>query len=328
MRTWVASITALLILLTFPAASQAADTTLRLHTLVKSPHPYNDMAAFIAEEVAKRSDGSIAVKIFDAGQLGKDDAVIGELGLGTIDLMVSSSSNAVKAVPEYQVFSMPYIFTGFDDLMARIGPGSSSESYFKQVYADRSVNMQLLALGGSGTRNLSNANGPVNAMADIQGFKMRTPPSPMISKTWAALGTLPVTVAWGELYAAVQTGVAEALESSIPGYTGSKLYEVAPYLALTGHTLQVNHISMSDRSWGKLSAEQQDMLVAVAQEASVLGVEMAIKYESELVDKLKAEHGVTVTTPDVAEFKTALEPIQAALAQELNLEAPLAALMK
>jgi tripartite ATP-independent transporter DctP family solute receptor len=328
MYRWTTSIAALLVALTISAASQAADTTLRLHTLVKSPHPYNDMAAFIAEEVAKRSDGSIAVKVFDAGQLGKDDAVIGELGLGTIDLMVSSSSNAVKAITEYQVFSMPYIFTGFDDLMARIGPGSSAESYFKQAYLDHSVNMQLLALGGSGTRNLSNANGPVKSLSDIQGFKMRTPPSPMISKTWAALGTLPVTVAWGELYAAVQTGVAEALESSIPGYTGSKLYEVAPYLALTGHTLQVNHISMSDRSWGKLSAEQQAMLVAIAQEASVLGVEMAIKYESELVDKLTADHGVTVTTPDVAEFKTALEPIQAALAKELNLEAPLAALMK
>jgi tripartite ATP-independent transporter DctP family solute receptor len=328
MRRWVTLITATLLMLMFSALSQGAETTLRLHTLVKSPHPYNDMAAFIAEEVAKRSGGSIAVKVFDAGQLGKDDAVIGELGLGTIDLMVSSSSNAVNAIPEYQVFSMPYIFTGFDDLMTRIGPGSAAEAYFQQIYADRSVNMQLLALGGSGTRNLSNANGPVNALADIEGFKMRTPPSPMISKTWEALGTLPVTVAWGELYAAVQTGVAEALESSIPGYTGSKLYEVAPYLALTGHTLQVNHISMSDRSWNKLSAEQQDMMVAVAQEASVLGVEMAMKYESELVDKLKADHGVTITNPDVAEFKTALEPVQAALAKELKLEAPLATLMQ
>lgn len=328
MHKLAASVIVLILSFMLSANLQAADTTLRLHTLVKSPHPYNDMAAFIAEEVEKRSSGSIAVKIFDAGQLGQDDAVIGELGLGTIDLMVSSSSNAVKAIPEYQVFSMPYVFTGFDDLMTRIGPNSGAETYFKQAYADRSVNMQLLALGGSGTRNLSNANGPVNSLSDIKGFKMRTPPSPMISKTWAELGTLPVSVAWGELYAAVQTGVAEALESSIPGYTGSKLYEVAPFLALTGHTLQVNHISMSDRSWGKLSAEQQSMMIAIAQEASVLGVEMAKKYESELVETLQSEHGVTVTTPDVEEFKTALEPVQAALAQELNLEAPLAALME
>ena len=58
------------------------------------------------------------------------------------------------------------------------------------------------------------------------------------------------------------------LESSIPGYTGSKLYEVAPYLALTGHTIQVNHVSISERAWGKLSADQQAMISKLAAEAS------------------------------------------------------------
>ena len=251
MAAWKQLAASALAVMMATTVSMAADTTMRLHTLVKSPHPYNDMANFMAEEIAKRSDGAIEIKVFDAGQLGKDPAVIGEMGLGTIDLMISSTNNAVKQVPEYQVFSMPYLFAGFDDLMERVGPGTPAEDYFKKAYGDHSLNMQLLALGGSGTRNLSNAKGPVNKLGDISGFKMRTPPSPMISKTWAELGTLPVTVAWGELYAAVQTGVAEALESSIPGYTGSKLYEVAPYLALTGHTIQVNHISMSQPRLGQ-----------------------------------------------------------------------------
>ncbi|XWN29657.1 MAG: TRAP transporter substrate-binding protein [Devosia sp.] len=302
-----------------------AETTLRLHTLVKSPHPYNDMAAFMAEEVEKRSGGELKIKVFDSGQLGADPAVIGEMGLGTIDLMISTTNNAVKQVPEYQVFSMPYLFEGFDDLMASVGPGTPAEAYFQKVYADRSLNMQLLALGGSGTRNLSNAKGPVTALSDIDGYKMRTPPSPMISKTWEALGTLPVTVAWGELYAAVQTGVADALESSIPGYAGSKLYEVAPYLALTGHTIQANHISMSDRAWNRLTEEQQKMILEVAAEASVLGIDKARQYETDLVKELQETHNVTVTEPDVAEFQAALSDVQGELAEELGLTEPLKA---
>jgi tripartite ATP-independent transporter DctP family solute receptor len=325
MRGWKLGVSAFVISALAASGAFAADMTMRLHTLVKSPHPYNDMAAFMAEEAAKRSNGAIEIKIFDAGQLGKDDAVIGEVGLGTIDLMISSTNNAEKQVPEYQVFSMPYLFTGFDDLMAKVGPGTAAEKYFQKAYADHSLNMHLLALGGSGTRNLSNSKGPVNKLADISGYKMRTPPSPMISKTWAALGTVPVAVAWGELYAAIQTGVADALESSIPGYTGSKLYEVAPHLALTGHTIQVNHVSISDRAWGKLSPEQQEMMTTLAAEASVLGVEKARQYETELVEKLKAENGVTVTTPDVAEFKAALTELQGELAAEMKLEAAMAA---
>ena len=307
-------------------AAAAQDMTLRLHTLVQDPHPYNDMAAFMAEEISARTDGAIAIELFNAGQLGTDPAVIGEMGLGTIDLMISTTNNAAEAVPEYQIFSIPYLFASYDDLMGRVGPGSRGEAYFRAAYDANRLNMQLLALGGSGNRHMSNALGPVNALADIDGIKMRTPPSPMISRTWETLGTLPVSVAWGELYAAVQTGVAEGLESSIPGYAGSKLYEVAPYLALTGHTIQVNHISMSDRAWDRLTDAQKQIFLDVAAEASVLGIERAEMYEAELVSQLQAENGVTVTTPDVSEFQAALSDLRGELATELNLTDAMSAL--
>lgn len=326
MQKWKLVGSALVASIVLSTGAAAADMTMRLHTLVKSPHPYNDMAKFMAEEVAKRSGGAIKIKIFDAGQLGKDPAVIGEMGLGTIDLMISTTNNASKQVPEYQIFSMPYLFSGFDDLMSKVGPGSKAEAYFQKVYADRSLNVRLLALGGSGTRNMSNSKGPVTKLADISGYKMRTPPSPMISKTWEKLGTLPASVAWGELYAAVQTGVVDAFESSIPGYTGAKLYEVAPFLALTHHTIQVNHISISERAWGNLSKTQQKMFRDISIEASVLGIEVAKKYETDLVERLTTKHNVTVTHPDVSQFKSALSELQVSLLSELNLEAPMAAL--
>jgi|GEM_PF-730891 len=306
------------------APATAQDITMRLHTLVQDPHPYNDMAAFMAEEIAARTDGAIAIDIFPGATLGNDPAVIGEMALGTIDLMISSTNNAESTVPELAIFSMPYLFAGFDDLMEKVGPDSAVEDYFQQLFQDNDTGMVLLALGGSGTRNLSTATGPVVQVADIQGVNMRVPPSPMISRTWEALGTVPVTVAWAELYAAVQTGVADALESSIPGYMGSHLYEVAPNLALTAHTIQVNHVSMSEITWNRLSEEQQQIFLDVAAEASVLGVEQAIAYESEFIEELESEHGVTVTQPDIAEFQEVLAPVQEELAEELGLSEQLA----
>ena len=320
MLNWKSGIIALAVGVVLSHSVHAADITMRLHTLVKSPHPYNDMAIFMANEVAKRSGGSIEIKIFEAGQLGKDDTVLGEMALGTIDLMISTTNNAAKKVPEFQIFSMPYLFTDFDEMMSKIGPESKAEAYFQKAYDDHKLGITLLAFSVSGTRNLSNSKGPVNALGDISGFKMRTPPSPMIVKTWETLGTLPSAIAWGELYAAVQTGIVDALESSIPGYTGAKLYEVAPYLSLTGHTILTSHISISDRSWNKLNADQQAMIVKVAQEASVLGVKMSKKYETELVETLQKNHGVTVTRPNKDEFRNALKPLQAKLVTELGLE--------
>lgn len=306
--------------LALPAGpAEAADYTLRIHTLVTSPHPYNDMAAFMKEKLEAESDGQIEVKIFDAGQLGQDPEVIGEMGLGTIDIMISTTNNAVQQIPEYQIFSMPYLFSDIDQMAEKVGPDFDIKAYFDQVYVDRGLDMKLLALTGTGTRNLSNSVGPVETAADIEGLKMRTPPSKMMSETWAALDTLPVTVAWGELYAAMQTGVADAMESSLPGYTGSKLYEVSPYLALTAHTIQTTHVSISERTWDKLPDDLKALVEETAIEAAALGLEKAKGYDSDLVKTLADEHGVTVTNPDIASFQEILAPKQAELAQELGL---------
>ncbi|MFD0979084.1 TRAP transporter substrate-binding protein [Tropicimonas aquimaris] len=300
-------------------AAMAADYTLRVHTLVKSPHPYNDMAAAFKEQVEAESGGAIEVEIFDSGQLGQDPAVIGEIGFGTIDVMISTTSNAVQQIPEYAIFTMPYLFQDMDQALEKVGPGSAVEAHFQQVYEERSVGMKLLALGASGTRNMSTVSVPVEGPGDLDGLKMRTPPSPMDSKTWAAFGMLPVTVAWGELYAAMQTGVADAMESSLPGYTGSKLYEVAPNLALTAHTIQVNHTSISQRTWDKLPEDMQAVVLAAAQAANSFGVEKAKGYDDALVETLKTEHGVSVTVPDKAPFIEVVSPMQVQLAEELDL---------
>jgi TRAP-type C4-dicarboxylate transport system substrate-binding protein len=155
---------------------------------------------------------------------------------------------------------------------------------------------------------------------DLAGLRMRTTQSPMDAETWSALGMLPVSVAWGELYAAMQTGVADAMESSLPGYTGSKLYEVAPNLALTQHQIQINHISISQRTFDGLPADLQALVAETAAAANELGVEKAIGYDGALVETLQTEHGVTVSRPDKAAFISALESIQTDLAARLDLQ--------
>lgn len=308
--------------------SAAAQTTMRLHTLVQSPHPYNDMAEFMATEIAERTGGEIQIEVFPAASLGNDPAVIGEMALGTIDLIISSTNNAEGSVPELAVFSLPYLFSGIDDFMERAGPGTEVEAHFQERFADSGSGLHLLALNASGSRNFSTARGPVQTVSDIEGTRMRVPPSPLMVQTWEALGTVPVTVAWAELYAAIQTGVAESLESSIPGYFGSKLYEVAPNLALTEHTLLASHISISDISWIKLTDEQQAIFAEVAAEATALGAEKGKGYDEDLVLQLENEHGVTVTRPDNATFAAAIDPVIGDLAAEMGVEAELELIRK
>ena len=94
---------------------------------------------------------------------------------------------------------------------------------------------------------------------------------------------------------------------------------MAPYLALTAHTIQVNHFSISQRTWDKLPTDLQMLVEDTAVAASDLGLEKAIGYESEFVSSLQKEHGVTVTRPDKAEFMAVLKPVQDELAAKMKL---------
>ena len=315
-----AAVVAMVAAITAPAAS-AQEFTLRIHTLARDPHPFNDVAKRFAEYVEAESDGRIEVRIFDAGQLGQDPAVISEIGLGTIDMMVSTSSNAAQQIPELAIFTMPYLFADMDEIAEALGPGTEGLALFQQAFEDRGIGLRLLALGGSGTRNMATVATEVTGPGDLSGLRMRTPPSPMDSETWAAFGMLPTTIAWGELYAAMQSGLADAFESSLPAYLGSQLFEVAPNLVLTEHVVQVHHVSMSEVTWGRLPEDLQEIVVQGAIEGNIFGMEMSKQYDGELVDRLAAEHGVTVWRPDIDEFRAILEPVKAELAERLDLMA-------
>ncbi|MDJ0933016.1 MAG: hypothetical protein QNJ43_22110 [Breoghania sp.] len=95
--------------------------------------------------------------------------MIGEMGFGTIDLMISTVSNAAQQIPEFSIFTMPCLFNGMDDALAKIGPGSKVHAHFEKVYEEHAVGMRFLALGASGTRNMSTAFVAVTSPAYLDG---------------------------------------------------------------------------------------------------------------------------------------------------------------
>src|SRR5699024_399039 len=113
-------------------------------------------------------------------------------------------------------------------------------------------------------------------------------------------------------------GVVSAMESSLPGYSGAKLFEVAPNLILTHHHMQINHISISAITWKRLPEDLQNLVQQVAAEANKYGVRRAIHYDTTLVEELQDEHDVNVIHVDTDEFRNKVLPIQEQLAKEVG----------
>ncbi|AOV06915.1 TRAP transporter substrate-binding protein [Sporosarcina ureilytica] len=288
---------------------------LRLGTVISEPHPWADMAKYFAEEVEKQTDGNVTVAIHANGSLGNDETMIEELRIGTVDFIIGGAQNAAAFVPQYQIFGISYLFEDMNHFEKAISHDSPLYDYFKTEYENRSLGMKLLSIAGGGTRYLSNNKGEIATPADLDGIKMRIPSSPIESEIWSALGALPTSLAWNELYSAVQTGVVNSFESTLSGYTGSKLNEVAPYVSLTEHLYMATHFSMSEATYNKLPAEYNEIIEKVAIEASELGTKRGIELDQQLLEELETL-GVTTTEVDKQAFIDILTPLHGKLAED------------
>ena len=291
-------------------SAQAVDAqTLRLSTQANPPHPWLDAAQTLKEEVESATEGRLKIEIFSGASLGRDATALDEMRLGTIDLLIGGTQEATPFFPEFQLFSISYLFPSVAVFRKAMAPEGEVVGYFEKVYEDSDNGLELLALTGGGIRNFSNNTKPVSSPADIAGMQMRVPGSKMDALMWESTGAQPISLPFTELYTALQTGVADAFESSISAYVGNKLYEVAPYHSQTQHQFMVSHITMSRSSFDRLSADDQAILAAAAEKAATVGIDKGVEYDNSLLQPLVEAGKITVTTVDKTPFIDIVRPL-------------------
>lgn len=299
-------------------ATPALAETLRLGTVVTAPHPWVDAAEAFKTEVEEATDGRVKVQIFQGGQLGNDQTMVDEIRIGTTDMIIGGVMNISPYIPDFEIFSLNYLFDDMDDFRAATSSDSPVYAYFDNAMSESGVGLKLLSLTGGGTRNLSSNVGPIVEPADLEGVKMRVTGSRLDAEMWQAAGALTTSLPWTEIYTGMQTGVVGAFESTISGYFSSRLYEVAPYHAKTEHQIMMSHISISENRFNRFSEEDQAIILEAAQHAGEYGTQKGVEYDAEVIQQF-ADLGVTVTEVDKQAFIDQIVPLHDQFAQERDL---------
>ena len=142
---------------------------------------------------------------------------------------------------------------------------------------------------------------PVSSVDDIQGIKMRVPGIKAYLRLWETVGTVPTSVAWAEAFLALKTGVVDGAEADASGAYSQKFHVAAPNVTLTNHLMSALHISVNEAKWNSLSADEQAILQAAAEEAVAWASETA-KSESQSVLDTMVSEGATIAEIDNAPF--------------------------
>jgi tripartite ATP-independent transporter DctP family solute receptor len=260
-----------------------------------------------ADIVKDKTDGRFEVQVFPAAQLGQEREAYDLVEQGGLDISITSTGFLEKSYPPMALISLPFVFNGWDGATAAFN-GEFGETVRSNV-RDNS-NTEILAFLGLGFRDLFFAGEPATNLAAINGLKMRSPELPNYIKMFQLMGTKPVPVTFGELYTAMQTGVADGFDAPPGTAVDNKFQEVSKGVLKSNHMFSALVFAMNKDKFNALSAEDQALVAAAAKEAVRSTTnEVTIPAEQAAYGVFE-DAGVKVAEPDnIQEWVDAMKPM-------------------
>lgn len=303
----VALIVAFLAGVTFLAvgAGAAEKVTLRIASVSGPQHHHNVALRWYADRVAKRTNGQLDLKVLDGAQLGGERDYIEGMILGSIEMAQVSTGPIAGFIPEFDLFSLPYIFRNTDQFV-KVLNGPVGAKFF-DLLEKRGI--KGLCWFDNGYRSVFNSKRPIHTPEDMKGLKIRVMESPIMVDTINAMGGSATPMAYGELYTALQQGVLDGAENAPGNVYNDKFYEVTKYYSLTKHFRPPGVVAISLKVWNRLSKEDQAVLQEEAKALQSYEIDLTQKVEKESLDKLKAK-GMQINEVDFDAFQKAVKPVQ------------------
>jgi len=273
----------------------AQSKVLKITTGLTEEHPVYLANKKFGEILAAKLPGKYTVQCYANAQLGDDVRATEAVRMGTLEMVMTSSSPLTGLVPAFNVFDLPFIVPSEKAADAIFdGPVGA-----KLAAALEAKGLKLLAYYENGFRQLTNSAREVKSPADMKGLKIRTMQNPIHLEAFRAMGANPTPMPFSEVFTAMQQKTIDGQENPIPTIWLSKFYEVQKYVTLTGHVYGPQIMLINKKLWDSFPAADQKIIAAAAQETAVYQRELNRKLNREFVNNLKkAGTTVTVLTPE------------------------------
>ena len=304
-------------------AQQAAKRTVTLaHNQTSLENPYS-YGAVKFKQVAESVSGGALNVIVHHGTLGENEnELVEKLEMGAVDIInVSPGFMSAIGVPEVDMLSMPYLFTSFEHWNAALDGdfGTTMNSLIAQKTSDR---FMILGYWTASVRDYYGKK-PVSKPSDLQGMTLRGQSAQVQQDFWKACGATPVSIAWGELYQALQQGVVDSAENDYTNFMLKEHHKTpnGKYISETHHDFTTRLFMTSGIFWNKLSDQEKLWIREAADAATKEERDVTVRMFGESKTKVIADGAVVTNFADVdiAAFRALAIPIQDTFAQKNNM---------
>jgi len=278
--------------------------TLKLAHNLNERHPVHLALVEFAKSVEKKSNGSVKVQIFPNGQLGSETEVLEQLQVGAVAMTKVSAAELSAYDDGYNALTLPYVFADEKHFHKSMESDEVQQLYNKT----KEKGFIGLTYYNSGARSFYSPKRPIVTPKDLKGLKIRVMGIKSQTEMVQALGGTAVSLSYGEIYTALQSGVIDCAESNETALTNGKHGEVAKYFSYDEHTMIPDILVLSSRAWDSLTPDQQKAVKEAAEESTEFQKPLWTKSIDEA--KVEAEKmGVKFNKVDKKAFSDAVEPM-------------------
>ena len=291
------------ILLAGVAAAALFAATAHAQTVLKASHqfpggkgdPRDEMVQIIAKEV-KAANVGLEIQVYPGASLFKPNDQWNAIINGQLDMTALPLDYASGKVGAFSATLMPGLVRNHDRA-ARI----NSSPFMKEIKAKiEKAGAVVLAdawLAGA----VASKKGCIRKPDDLKGQKIRSA-GPTFAAMWQKAGASIVSIPSNEVYNALQTGVADATDTSSGSFVSFRLYEQVKCITAPGDNalwFMYEPVLMSKRSFDKLSKPQQEALLKAGKKSEEYFNAESKKLDDEMVATFKKNNVEVVTmTPE------------------------------
>lgn len=265
-------------------------------------HPMNIRAAEAIAKIKEQSGGRLDIQLFPNNQLGGDTDMLSQIRTGAIQMFNLSGLILATLVPLASINGIGFAFKDYGQVWPAMDGALGAHI---RAAIEKAGLHALDNCWDNGYRQITSSSHPIDTPADLKGFKIRVPVSPLWTSMFKAFGASPASINFSEVYSALQTKVVEGQENPLALINLGKFFEVQKYVSVTNHMWDGFWTLVNGPAWASLPKDLQQIVASNINAAAVKEREDV----KQLNDSLRGElvkKGMVFNDTDATKFRGAL----------------------
>jgi len=236
-----------------PAIAQAQTFELKATHFLPPNHSFHKELVRWGEELSKKSNGRLTIKVFPSGQMGPTPRQFDLVRTGVADIGVGLTGATPGRFPMTEISNLPFAVT--DSATASKAMTELAPKYLTQEYAG----VKLLQLAITSPLKFHMTKAKLNTLADFKGLRIRYA-GELFAESIKAFGGTPVAVPPGEVVDAMGKGTVDGAMFPHEGAQSFQVGTVAKFSYEPGINAASFFWIMNPASYEKLPADLRALI--------------------------------------------------------------------